>query len=152
MHHSELAYNLRQELMKTDNIAEFSRALYRFLLKCPASEPIEFEGVFEQAHRPRFKQQLIDSVISFQKSGILLPNRHISFNSDLSRFQIIDMQPPVNPYKFNKNVHDRDDESPVPQWPEHHKKLLEQDVKKISHQRTTRRFPKAARAEATIQV
>lgn len=91
MRANSIEEQLRDELQKTDNAPAFRAALEKFLLKVPELTPIEFEKVFAQMHRPNTKKHLIKTVVDIQHEGSLKPNRDISFNSDASRFQILDL-------------------------------------------------------------
>lgn len=85
--------------MKADNLPEFDKILYRFLTTCPVYEILEFDKVFPEIHRPKYKAQLISRVIVFQRTAILHPGRDISINSDCSKFQVLVHEKKVIDYK-----------------------------------------------------
>ena len=87
--------SLRELLLRTKTHQEFTSTLYEFISRCITSEPIEIEKVFQKAHRPKYHALLLDTLISYQHSRILFPDRDISFNSDATKFMVIS-----NDFKF----------------------------------------------------
>ena len=83
---------LREVLMKTETYKEFCVALYGYLLeKCPESNPINIDLVFEREHRPKYNDLLRNTLIQYQTAKVLFPKRDISFNSNASKFMILSL-------------------------------------------------------------
>ena len=83
---------LKKLLMDCTTEPEFDMALWDFLLKAECVKWIDINEVFSE-QQVKWKSKLVDKLKQFIDHDILRPTRDLSFNSNYTKFKIINIEP-----------------------------------------------------------